>query len=72
MISSYNLSFINSYLPTAFNKYFRYATSNKLYFSIYYSPFVKTFLETTELTRRQPINILKVRIIIFIQTIKLS
>ncbi len=34
------------------------------------SPFVETLLKTTELTRRQPIDILKVRVIAFIRTIQ--
>ncbi len=70
IISFYNFFFVNLYLSTASNKYFRYATSNKPYFFICCSPFIKTFLWTMELIRRQFVNILKVRIIVFVRTIQ--
>src|SRR6266566_276231 len=70
VIPSYNLSFANLYLSTASDKCLRYATFNKPCFSIYCSLFVGTLLKTTELARRQPIDILKVRVITLIQTVQ--
>src|SRR6266699_3355918 len=56
--------------PAASDKCLRYATSNKPCFSMRCSPFVGTLPETTELTRRQPIGILKARVIAFIRTVQ--
>src|SRR6266699_155298 len=71
MISSYDFSFINLYLSTASDKCLRYTTSNKSYLFIHCSFFVGIFLKTTELIQRQFINILKTRIIVFIQTVQI-
>src|SRR6266699_5061681 len=71
VISSYDLSLVNLYFSTASDKYLRYTTSNKPCFSIYCSPFVRTFLKTIELIRKQSINILKVCVIAFIQTVQI-
>src|SRR6266566_3663081 len=60
----------DSYLPTASDKCLRCATSNKPCLSVRCSPFVGTLLKTTELTRRQPVGILKARVIIFVRTVQ--
>jgi|SRR6266566_5066291 len=70
MISFCDFSFVNLYLSTASDKCFRYAISNKLYFSMYCSSFVGTLLGTTELIRRQFVGIFKVRAIAFIRTVQ--
>ncbi len=60
----------NSYLPTASDKCLWYTTSNKPCLSVRYSLFVGTLLGTTELIRRQPVDILKVRTIALVRTVQ--
>src|SRR6266566_2907360 len=60
----------DSCLPAASDKCLRYATSNKPCLSVRCSPFVGTLLGTTELTRRQPVGILKARTITLVRTVQ--
>ncbi len=70
VISSYNFSLVNSYLPTASNKCLRCAIFNKPCLSMCCSPFVGILLGTIELTRRQFVGILKVCVIVFVRTVQ--
>ncbi len=70
VISFCDLFFINLCLLTASDKCLRYATSNKPCFTICCFFFVGTLLKTTELTRRQFVGILKVRIIAFVRIVQ--
>ncbi len=70
VIPSCDLSLANSCLPAASDKCLRCATSNKPCLSVRCSPFVGTLLGTTELTRRQPVGILKARAIALVQTVQ--